>query len=85
MTACLLKNTAAGVNQEDGEVGRRRACRHVPCVLNVTRRVCDDELALVSREEAVGYVDRDALLTFGCETVNKKREVDILALCTNAF
>ena len=85
VTACLLKNTAAGVNQQDSEVSRRCACRHVPCVLNVTRRICDDELTLVSREEAVGYVDRNALLTFGCETVNKKREVDVLALCTNAF
>ena len=43
-------------------------------------RVGDDELALVGGEEAVGDVDRDALLALGGEAVDEQREVDVAAL-----
>ena len=44
------------------------------------RRVGDDELALLAREEAVGDVDRDALLALGAKAVDQQREIDRLAL-----
>ncbi len=43
-------------------------------------RVGDDELALVGREEAVGDVDRDALLALGGEAIDEQREVELAAL-----
>src|SRR5690606_18862720 len=49
-------------------------------VLLVARRVCDDEFAFLSGEEAIGDVDRDALLALGGEAVDEQREVDLLPL-----
>jgi hypothetical protein len=46
----------------------------------VARRVGDDELAPVGAEEAVGDVDRDALLALGGQAVDQQREVDLAAL-----
>jgi len=46
----------------------------------VAVRVGDDELAAIGGEEAVGDVDRDALLALGGESVDEQREVDIAAL-----
>jgi hypothetical protein len=63
--ARLRQHALARVDQDDGEVGGRGAGRHVARVLLVARRVGDDELALVGREEAVGDVDGDALLALG--------------------
>src|SRR3546814_15310993 len=44
------------------------------------RRVGDDELALVGREEAIGDVDRDPLLALGGQPVDQQREIDLLPL-----
>ena len=49
----------------------------------MARRVGDDELAVRGREISVGDVDGDALLTLGSQSVDQKREVDILALCAD--
>jgi hypothetical protein len=46
----------------------------------VARRVGDDELAPLGAEEAVGDVDRDALLALGRQAVDEQREVDLAAL-----
>ena len=46
-------------------------------------RVGDDELALLSGEKAVRNVDRDALLAFGCKSVDQQRKVDFVALRPN--
>ena len=48
-------------------------------------RVGDDELALVGGEEAIGDVDRDALLALGGEAVDQQREIDLLALRADAL
>ena len=53
------------VDQQDRDVGRRGAGRHVARVLLVAGRVGEDELAPRGREVAVGDVDRDALLALG--------------------
>ena len=38
--------------------------------------VGDDELAVLGREVAVGYVDRDALLAFSAEAVGEQGEIE---------
>jgi len=47
----------------------------------VARRIGDDELAPLGREEPIGHVDGDALLTLGFEPVDEKREIDVFADC----
>ncbi len=71
---------AMDVAQNDRQVGRRRTGRHVARVLLVAGRVGDDELALVGREEAIGYVDRDALLPLGRQAIDEKGEIERAAL-----
>ena len=69
-------DAVARVDEQDRDVGRRRAGRHVARVLLVARRVGEDELAARGREVAVGDVDRDALLALGPQAVGEEREVD---------
>ena len=76
----LRQHTLAGVDQDNREIGRRGSGRHVARVLFVPGRVGHDELALVGSEEAVRYVDCDALLALGLEAVEQQREIDVLAL-----
>ena len=68
----------AGVDEDEGEVGGRRAGDHVARVLRVAGRVGDDELALRRGEVAVGDVDGDALLALGAQAVGEQREVRVL-------
>jgi hypothetical protein len=51
----------------------------------VARRVCDDELAPLGFEVAVGDVDRDALLALGLETIEQQGEVELAALGTEGL
>ena len=76
----LGEHTAAGVDQDDGDVGRRGAGHHVAGVLLVSGGVGHDELALLGREEAVRDVDGDALLALGGKTVEQQREVEVATL-----
>ena len=76
----LGQHALAGVDQDDREVGARRAGRHVAGVLFVARGVGGDELAPVGLEEAVGDIDRDALFALRLQTVDQQRQVDGLAL-----
>ena len=63
--AGLGEHALAGVDEDHGDVGGRRAGDHVAGVLLVAGGVGDDELAALGGEVAVGDVDRDALLTLG--------------------
>ena len=76
MATGLLDQPVAGIDQQDGEIGVRRAGRHVARELLVARRVGDDEGAPRAGEEAVGDVDGDALLALGLQPVEQQREVD---------
>ena len=76
----LLQHALARINQNDGEVGRRCAGRHVARVLLMAGGIGDNELALVGREEAVGDVNRDALFALGLQPVEQKGKVHLLAL-----
>ena len=49
---------------------------HVARVADVARRVGEDERAPRGGEEAVGDVDRDALLALGAQAVGEQREVE---------
>jgi len=75
----LGQHTLARVDEDDREVTVRCTGRHVARVLLVPGRVGDDERALGRREEAVGDVDRDALLPLRLQPVDQKREIDPLA------
>ena len=76
----LREHALARVDQDHGDVRGRRARDHVARVLLVPRRVGDDELAPVGREEAVGDVDGDALLALRGQSVDQQREVELAAL-----
>src|SRR3546814_2700251 len=45
----------------------------------------DDELALFRGEKAIGYVDRDPLLTLGGEAIDEQCEIDLLPLRADAL
>ena len=75
----LCEQPLGGIDEEDCKIGGRSAGRHVARVLNMARRVGDDEAAVRRGEEAVGDVDGDALLALRLEPVDEKREVDRLA------
>jgi len=70
-------NECRRVDEDDGELTRRGAGRHVAGVLLVPGGVGDDELAAVGREVPVGHVDGDALLALGLEAVGEQRQVDL--------
>lgn len=68
----------AGVDEHDGQLRSRRAGDHVAGVLDVPRRVGDDEFPLGRGEIAVGDVDRDALLTLGAQAVGDQGQVRVV-------
>ena len=75
---------AARVEQDQREVGGRGAGDHVARVALVARGVGDDERALRGLEEAVGDVDRDALLALGAQAVGDRGEVGAVAVARAA-
>jgi hypothetical protein len=74
----LLGQAIAGVNEDDREVGSGGPGDHVPRVLNVTRRVGDDELTARGGEVAVRHVDGDALLPLGPQAVGQQGQVGVV-------
>ncbi len=78
MPARLLDQALARVDEDDGQVRRRGAGHHVARVLDVARRVGDDELAPLGGEVAVRDVDGDALLALGAQAVGEQRQVGAL-------
>ena len=82
--ARLRKDALACIDEDHREVGGGGTGDHVARVLFVARRVGDDELAALGRKEAVGDIDRDALLAFGAEAVEQQREIKRVALGAEA-
>ena len=80
VAARLVDDPAARVEQDQGEVRGRGAGDHVARVALVARGVGDDERALLGLEEAVGDVDRDALLALGAQAVGDRGEVGAVAV-----
>jgi hypothetical protein len=85
VAACLCQHAFARIDQHQGHIGRGCACDHVACVLFVARCIGDDELTFFSGEKAVGHINGDALFTLSSEAVYEEREVNLLALCADAF
>jgi hypothetical protein len=71
----LLDDAVAGVDEDHGDVGRRRAGDRVAGVLHVAGGVGEHERALGRGEVAVGDVDGDALFAFGPQAVDEQREI----------
>ena len=80
MAPGLDQHALARIDQDHRQIGRARAGHHVAGVLFVPGAIGDDELALIGVEEAVGDVDRDALLTLGGKAIDQQREVNLLPL-----
>ena len=89
MAPCLLQHALARIDQDHGQIGGRSACHHVAGVLFMPRRIGDDELALLGREEAIGDIDGDALFALRSKAIDQQRKVDLVALrpmlCAVAF
>ena len=84
VTTGLLQHTLAGVDEHNGQVGRRRARHHVARVLNVAWGVGDDELASGGGEVAIGDVDGDALLALGPKPIREKGQVHLFEAALEA-
>ena len=76
MAARLGQDAAARIDQQHGEIAIGRAGRHVARVLDVARRVGDDEFPPRRREIAIGDVDGDLLLALGLQPVDQQREIE---------
>ena len=81
----LGEHALARVDQDDREVGGRRAGDHVARILFMPRRVGNDELALLGGEKAVSNVDRDPLLALSSKAVDEQGKIDLLPLCAHAL
>ncbi|CAI8309132.1 MAG: Uncharacterised protein [Flavobacteriia bacterium] len=74
----LFDHTVPGIHQNERQVGCGCACDHVPGVLDVARRVGNDELSLWGREVAVGHIDRDPLFPLVPQSVGEQAQIHML-------
>ena len=79
VTPGLGEHALAGIDQDHGEIGGRRAGDHVARVLLVPGGVGDDEFALLGGEKAIGDIDGDALFALGRQPIDQQREIDLPA------
>ena len=75
----LGEHAVARIDQHHGKLGVGGAGRHVARVLLVPGRVGDDEAAPLGGEEAIGDVDRDALLALRLQPIDQQREIHVVA------
>ena len=75
MALGLFDDAFAGIDQNNGEVGGGGACDHVARVLDMARRIGNDEFPARRGKVAVGHIDRDALLTLGAEAVGEESQI----------
>ena len=79
MALSLGLHTVTGVDQDDRQITGRSTGRHVTGVLLMAGGIGDDELALGSREVAVGNVDGNTLLTLGLQAIHQQRQIHLFA------
>ena len=65
----LLQYAMTCINQNDAQVGSTCTRYHVAGILNMSRSIGDDKLALRCSKIAVSHIDGDALFTFSTETI----------------
>ncbi len=78
MAARLRQDAVPRIHEEDRQIGVGSAGRHVAGVMLVARRIGDDELARIRGEEAIGDVDRDALLALGGQSIDEEGEIEFV-------
>ena len=74
----LFHEAVPRVDQDDRQIRGRGAGHHVSGVLDVARRVGDDELASWCGKVSVGHVDGDALFALGTQADGKEAQVGVL-------
>ena len=74
----LLQYTMTCINQNDAQVGSTSTRYHVAGILNMSRSIGDDKLALRCGEIAVSHIDGDALFTLSTETIREQSQVHFL-------
>ena len=77
MSPSLFYDTMSCIHQDEGEVCGRSSGHHIAGVLNVPRRVCDNEFSARSGEVPVGNVNRDALFAFRSQPIRQKGKVKV--------
>ncbi len=77
VAAGLLQHALPRVHQQDGQLRRGRPGHHVTRVLQMPRRVRDDEFPQRRREIPVGDIDGDALLALGFQSIGQQRQIDL--------
>ncbi len=80
MSLGLGQHTVAGVVQDHGQGQPSMHSGHVASVLFVAWCVSDDELALGGRKIAIRNVDRNALFTFGLQTIGDQSGIEFTAV-----
>ncbi len=80
----LLHDALPGVDQDQGQVGRRGPGHHVARVLDVPGGVGDDELPARGREVPVRHVDRDALFPLGPQPIGQQSQIGVLVAARGA-
>ena len=85
VAAGLGDHPVAGIDEDNCKIRRRATRDHVACILFVSRRIGDDELAPVGRKITVGHIDGDALFAFGLQTVAQQGVIDVVAGVAAAF
>src|SRR5260370_4139734 len=76
VTSRLGEETFCSVNQNNRQIRRGRARRHISRVLFVSWSIGNDEFAPRRREIAVSHVDGDALFAFGTQAIGEQRKID---------
>ena len=74
----LFDHAFARIHEDEGKVGGGSTSDHIAGVLNVSRGICNDELALWCGKVAVGHINGDALLAFVLETVCEEAKVNVV-------
>ncbi len=85
MSAGLFHHSVAGVNENDDQVGVAGARDHIAGILDMARRVGDDEFSPGSRKIFIGYVDGDSLLPLGTQSVGEESEIDLTVFLVAAL
>ena len=75
----------AGIGQQNGQVGGGTTGNHVAGILLVTRCISNDKLPFGRGEIAVSHINGDPLFTFGFQSVEQQRVIDLLTGMSHAF
>src|SRR5512133_3501877 len=76
MPDCLFKNTLAGIDQKHCEVSSACTCNHISCVLNMSRRISNNEFSCRCCEVPVSDINCYALLSFSPQSVGQQRKIE---------